>query len=260
MKSQHVYLSFDFDESGIDYILNFINWYDDASALVNIVNKFEAKYIEHVFQEEYLTQAIEKSNIKKALDEVDKFIKYVKQENEASLLDVSIIDSWHKILLQHDKDKCPGMHRTHVMMKEVRSGGGHYYPASYLVPNAYQCYVDIFCQMADAQVMLLADKKAYVTQLIKWTAWTLFSVLSLHPYLDSNGRCVRMLCHFILSQLIPFPVSICHVCETIVASRILCCQNFDEILQNGNLCLLANVIKQSIISDCNLFMQLALQK
>lgn len=197
---------------------------------------------------EYITESMALNNILEAVEKVKGFIFNVKLNREAFLLDTSTVNEWHATLLKHNPRVRPGFYRRRDA-SEVMSGE-YLYLDSDRVPKSLHQYFDIFCTMADSVPVALDTKIKYT---IRWAAWSLLVFLSIHPFLDGNGRVGRLICHYVLSSIIPIPLSIRGVYEAVVVSRPVYCSDLNEIIQKCNPTLLTDAISQSIISDCECF-------
>lgn len=66
MKSNHIYLCYDFDKTDIDNIMQFLNWFKGRHYLLDIYSEFEIKFINYICLDEHLTHpAAAAINIKK---------------------------------------------------------------------------------------------------------------------------------------------------------------------------------------------------
>ena len=126
---------------------------------------------------------------------------------------------------------------------ERPDGSTHHYPHHTRVGSMLTGVIDQHnIHMANIPEAM-AEKVPFV---IKSAVWLLAQLISIHPFVDGNGRMCRLLASHILSQIIPFPV---HTYKTGDIDRqhyikaIISCQD-----DNGDLEQLAALLVDSI---CN---------
>jgi Fic family protein len=128
----------------------------------------------------------------------------------------------------------------------------HVYPSPQDVDLLYDTLFDYYNEIAlnllDAKEEL--PKEYFFDSIIKLVAWLVFHFLSLHPFVDGNGRTARILAAYVLLTIVPFPIAIInpqdptnrrHFIKAIVEDR-----SRDSFSFNVKPIALANMIMSSI--------------
>ena len=135
------------------------------------------------------------------------------------ILIVEQICEVHRILLK-GFPKRPGELRCQpedIVVTDTEDGCYHYLRPE-LVAVHLDAVIDSHNHRMDALEKKVKNGKITqpekVTYVIKSAAWLLFNfVNNVHPFLDGNGRICRLLANYVLSLVVPFPVSIYHTCS-----------------------------------------------
>ena len=156
-------------------------------------------------------------NLRKAYEHLLDKIKREEESSDYGLLESSLLQDTHRILLQDvrlkDGSTEPGKFSNQRRCTEFE-GELYWYP---YLPDPGQmekaaseildrCNIRVDCCTRDG----LKDFEDFY-YLFKTCAWMLFELLDLHPFGDGNGRLCRILCSYLLSIFSPFPTPVYNV-------------------------------------------------
>ena len=156
-------------------------------------------------------------NLRKAYEHLLDKIKREERSSDYGLLESSLLQDTHRILLQgvrlKDGSTEPGKFSNQRRCTEFE-GELYWYP---YLPDPGQmekaaseildrCNIRVDCCTRDG----LKDFEDFY-YLFKTCAWMLFELLDLHPFGDGNGRLCRILCSYLLSIFSPFPTPVYNV-------------------------------------------------
>lgn len=234
------FLRFTFDDS---YIPKIIKCLEKLKLSNKCMEHLTREYILDVCEHEWFDNPTEATNFHCALKFVDDYVKRASKQDIGFLIDYDTICGWHKIALRHDPEKRPGFIR--------RQGVGqvysldHMFPDSAIIPQMFQQYIDIFNEISHVlkNVTCQIDKLLCT---IKFAAFALQSFNAIHAFTDGNGRTARLLCHFVLSSVIPFPILLGFILSDLIKGEG---QN-DNLLTTLKPCFLASTICRAILACC----------
>lgn len=234
------FLNFDLKTPGISKI---IQCSEGMKISKEVMDRLTIEFISDVCEFEWLYNQNEKDNFGDALALANDYIALASQEGHGFLINQDIICGWHKVALRHDPDKRPGLIRRQGVGNVY--AGDHAFPDSEVIPDLLQQYIDVFNEISH-QLKDMTCQREKILYTIKFAAFALQTFDAIHPFLDANGRTARILCHFILSSILPFPVPVGFILEDLFLGEG---QN-DNLLLTFDPSFLADTMYRKILACC----------
>ena len=164
------------------------------------------------------SQSIEEKetiNLERAYINLLKKIKSEERASDYGLLEASLLEETHRIILQDIPLPAKDYTKPGEMSNKRRiaefNGEIYEYQNPGDMKNTVNNLLDKYNLLFDSCTKNQLKSYDDYYNLFKISAWLLFELLDLHPFSDGNGRLCRILCSYSLSAFTPFPTPIYNV-------------------------------------------------
>ena len=187
-------------------------YYVNVGELVGVQTEEETReIIDRLWSQKSSDEIAPLSTCKEQLETQNSYLGLKHMDNlrnemeSTGLLTVQVICDAHKTLMKGliRKENCGVIRKSEVYTHW--DGGIHYYPAADIVESLFWGVIDRHNLFIHSLVDMNTEEKVPYT--FKCAAWLHFTFVDIHPFVDGNGRLSRLLANYVLSHIMPFPVS-----------------------------------------------------